>query len=165
MERAVKAKIAEVDPTVPAFPGMHSMADVIARSLGWRSFSTSILAAFAAIAILLASVGIYAVIAYSVAQRTSEIGLRMALGAQQSHILLMVLWQGVTPAASGAVIGAVVAMGASRWLHSMLFRVTTLDAWAYLTSVALVIGVAAAASVGPALRAAAVDPNRALRDQ
>jgi putative ABC transport system permease protein len=165
MERAVKQKMAEVDPTVPAFPGRHTMADVIALSLGWRSFSTSILMIFAAIAILLASVGIYAVIAYSVAQRTSEIGLRMALGAQRSQILLMVLWQGVTPAALGALVGAVVAMGACQWLHSMLFRVSTLDAWAYATSVVLVIGVAAAASVGPALRAAAVDPNRALRDQ
>lgn len=165
MERAVKEKMAEVDPTVPAFPGWHTMGDVIARSLGWRSFSTSILVIFAAIAILLASVGIYAVIAYSVAQRTAEIGLRMALGAQRTHILAMVVRQGVAPAATGAVIGAIAAMGACRWLHSLLFRVTTLDAWSYLISVALVIGVAAAASVGPALRAAAVDPNRALRDQ
>ncbi|MGC2657549.1 MAG: ABC transporter permease [Bryobacteraceae bacterium] len=165
MERAVKEKMAEVDPSVPAYSGRHSMADVVQRALGWRSFSTSILGIFAIIAILLASVGIYAVIAYSVAQRTPELGLRMALGAQPSEILMMVMRQGMIPTAVGAVAGALIAMGASRWLHDLLFRVTNLDPWAYLASVALVIGVTAAASIGPALRAAAVDPNRALRNE
>lgn len=165
MVRAVEEKMAEVDPTVPAYSGRHTMMDVIARTLGWRTFSTSILGIFAAIAILLASVGIYAVIAYSVAQRTAEIGLRMALGAQPSQIVLMVLRQGLMPAAAGAVAGTVAAMGASRWLQGLLFRVTPLDPGTYLISIALVIGVAAAACIGPALRATAVDPNRALRDQ
>jgi predicted lysophospholipase L1 biosynthesis ABC-type transport system permease subunit len=165
VERAVRAKMAEVDPTVPAYPGRHTMADVITRTLGWRTFSTSILGTFAVIAILLASIGIYAVIAYSVAQRTSEIGLRMALGARSSQIVWMVLRQGVVPAAAGAGVGALAAAGAARLLHEMLFRVTTLDAWTYLISVALVIFVAGAACIAPALRAASVDPNRALRDE
>jgi putative ABC transport system permease protein len=165
MERAVKAQLAEVDPTVSAYSGLHTMDDVTRRALGWRTFSTSALGIFAVIAILLASVGIYAVIAYSVAQRTSEIGLRMALGAQSSQILRMVLWQGVGPAALGAVAGACAAMGISRWLQDLLFQVTTLDGWAYAISVALVIGVAAVACAGPALRAASIDPNRALRDE
>lgn len=165
IERAVKAQIADVDPMVSAYAGLHTMHDVTRKALGWRIFSTSVLGIFASIAILLAALGIYAVIAYSVAQRTSDIGLRLALGAQSSQILKMVLSQGVVPATVGALMGAIAALRASQWLHDLLFRVTTLDTWAYVISVGLVVGIAAAACVGPALRAASVDPVRALRDE
>ena len=119
--------------------------------------------AFGALALLLAAVGVYGVVAYSVSRRTREVGIRMALGAERGQVLRMVLWQGGRLAAAGIVLGAVAAAGTGRLLESMLYGVSGLDPMAYAVACGLLLAVAAAANLVPAITAARIDPMRALR--
>jgi predicted permease len=140
-----------------------SMEELLARSLSRARFSMTLLSIFAALALLLSAVGIYGVMAYNVAQRTREVGIRLALGATHKDVLAMVLAAGGKLAALGMLIGLAGALALTYWLRSQLYGVSPADPLTYLT-VALLLGVVAlAASYLPARRATCVDPLVALR--
>ena len=122
-----------------------------------------LISVFAGVALLLAAVGIYGVMSYAVAQRTQEIGIRMALGAEQDHILRMVLRNGMLMAASGVGIGLLLALGLARLITSLLFQISASDPPTFALVPLVLIGVAALACYLPARRATRVDPLVALR--
>ncbi len=158
MEREVHA----LDPEQPV-TNVRSMDAVADTALGAARFSTFVLAAFAGIAFVLAAVGIYGVVAYDVSERIHEMGIRMALGAQDGHILRLVLGQGAWMAGCGIAIGLTGALFASRFLEKMLYSVKPTDVYTY-AGVALVLGVVAlAACYVPSRRVMRLDPMTALR--
>ena len=118
---------------------------------------------FGALALLLAAVGIYGVLAFLVRHRTSEIGIRMALGAMPQDILRLIVWQGMKFVGLGLVIGIGAALGLSRVVRNLLFEVTPTDVWSYAGASGVLIVVALAACMVPAWRAARVDPSISLR--
>jgi putative ABC transport system permease protein len=124
-----------------------------------------LLALFAGGALFLAAVGVYGVVAYGVSQRTQEIGLRMAIGADRADVLKLVLRGGLKLALLGVVIGIAGALALARFMTSMLFQVTPFDPPSYAATAALLLGVAAIASFVPARRAMSVDPLEALRQE
>jgi len=139
------------------------MEHAVADSEAPRRFNTALISAFAGTAVLLAVLGIYSVIAFSVAQRVHEIAIRMALGSQQAGIVRLVLLSGMRLAVAGCVLGLGGAMAASRLLEAFLFEVSAFDPLALSIAAILVIFLALGACVLPARRAASVDPMRALR--
>jgi predicted permease len=145
--------------------GAQTMPEVISDSTATRRFSAILLGAFAAVALLLSGVGIYGVISYLIGQRTHEIGLRMALGAQQSKVLFQVLGEGLKLALIGTTIGLAAALGLTRLMTSLLYGVSPTDPLTFAAVAALLVAVALAACYVPARRAAAVDPMVALRHE
>ena len=143
--------------------GPESMGEIISGSLAARRFSMILLSVFAGLALLLASVGIYGVISYVVGERTREMGIRMALGAQRSDILWLILRQGGTLAGAGVVLGLISSMGLARFMTGLLYGVGATDPLTFLAVATLLGLVALAACCIPALRAAKVDPMVALR--
>ncbi|HZE68239.1 MAG TPA: ABC transporter permease [Pyrinomonadaceae bacterium] len=141
----------------------QTMNEVIADTLAARRFSMIVLDAFAVVALLLASVGLYGVISYLVGQRTHELGIRIALGAQSKTVLRLVLGQGMKMALAGVVLGLVAAVGLTRLLARMLYGVSTTDPLTFAAIALLLISVAMLACIIPARRASRVDPLIALR--
>ncbi|MGH9627947.1 MAG: FtsX-like permease family protein [Bryobacteraceae bacterium] len=161
---AVRREIHSFDPNVPAdFVG--TMADALADSVTLPRFRSLLMAAFAVSALLLSAIGIYGVIAYSVAQRTQEIGVRMALGATPPRVLRLVIGQGGRLASIGIVLGLAGAFGLTGVLEKMLFGITASDTVTFVATVLVLGAVAVVASFVPALRAARVDPVTALRHE
>jgi ABC-type antimicrobial peptide transport system permease subunit len=119
--------------------------------------------AFAVLALVVAAVGLYGVIGYSVAQRMHELGVRVALGAQRGDILRLVVGQSVRFALAGTALGVLVAVIQSRWIQPLLFDQSATDPWIFAGVGAMMIAVSLAASAAPAWRAARADPNAALR--
>jgi predicted permease len=156
------AAIRAVDPEQPVYDA-RTLAAVVDRSLAQRWLQTTLLGAFAAIALLLASIGVYGVIAYGVGQRSREFGIRLALGARRSEIVRVVMRRGVALFAAGAAIGLVAAAASARVLASLLFNVSALDLVSFGTGTLILFAVALAACGLPARRAAGVDPSVALR--
>jgi putative ABC transport system permease protein len=146
-----------------ALGSVRTMDQVISRSTESRRFSLSLLSSFAALALILAAIGIYAVLAYSVAKRTHEIGVRMALGARGGDVLRLVLGQGLRVTAIGIVFGVAGALGLTRFLRSLLYEVQSTDPPTFVAVLSLLVVVSVAASYLPARRAARVDPMVALR--
>jgi predicted permease len=143
----------------------QSMDEIISASLGTRRFSMILLGVFAGLALLLASIGIYGVISYVVGERTREMGIRMALGAQRSDILWLILRQGGILASAGVVLGLISSLGLAHFMTGLLYGVPATDPVTFL-AVAMLLGVVAlAACCVPALRAAKVDPMVALRNE
>jgi putative ABC transport system permease protein len=151
-----------VDPAQPVHDLM-TMDERLGASLAPRRFAVTLLGFFAGIALLMAALGLYGVISYSVSQRTQEIGIRMALGAQTSQVVGMVLGQGMRLAVFGAVIGLFGAWVLARSLSSQLFQVGAFDPVVFFLMAAVLALVAALATYIPARRAARVDPIVALR--
>jgi ABC-type antimicrobial peptide transport system permease subunit len=141
----------------------ESEEEVVARSIASQRFSLVILGAFAGLALLLASIGIYGVLSYLVGQRTSEIGVRMALGAQRLDVLRMVVIDGARMTLAGVVIGLAGAVGLTRLMADMLFGVSPLDPLTFTAVTVGLCGIALFACYLPARRAAKVDPMVALR--
>ncbi|MCM3871066.1 MAG: ABC transporter permease [Pyrinomonadaceae bacterium] len=141
----------------------QTMNEVIASTLASRRFSMILLEAFAVVALLLASVGLYGVISYLVGQRTHELGIRLALGAPRRNVLSLVLGQGMKMALAGVALGLIAALGLTRLLATMLFGVSTTDAPTFAVISLLLTTVALLACLLPALRATRVDPLVALR--
>jgi putative ABC transport system permease protein len=139
------------------------MDDVVANSLGTRRVSMQLFAVLAIAALLLAAIGVYGVMAYTVTQRTQEIGIRMALGAQRSDVLGLVVRQGMILAAIGVVAGLIGAFGLTRVMASLLFNVRPDDPVTFLAISLLLVAVAFLACYLPARRAARVNPIEALR--
>src|SRR5262245_522449 len=144
---------------------MDTLDDALAVSVGSRRFSAFLLNAFAVTALLLSIVSIYGVIAYSVAQRTREIGLRMALGAQRRDVVGMVVRQGMQLALVGITIGLAAAFGLTRLMRSLLCDGTPTDLPTFGGVTTLLAISAGVASCVPAIRASFIDPNTALRSQ
>ena len=139
------------------------MEEVISVSIAERRLTTIMLMLFAAMALVLAAVGIYGVISYSVTQRTQEIGIRMALGARRGDVLRMVVGQAMVLTVAGIVVGAAGALALTRLMTKLLFDVTPDDPLTFAAVAALLGGVAALASYLPGRRATRVDPVVALR--
>jgi putative ABC transport system permease protein len=159
---AIRQAVAAVDPTLePA--AIKPMSDVIAGTVTQPRFNVVLLSALATLALALAAVGIYGVISYSVAQRTREIGIRMALGADRADVLRLVTGEGLRLAAVGVIAGLLGAAAAARVLATMLFEVTATDAATYAAAAAFLLLVALAASAVPAWQATRVAPVSALR--
>jgi predicted permease len=161
---AIRHEVQSVDPDVPVF-AVRSMEEVIARSMAERRFALEILGFFAVIALLLASIGIYGVMAYTFSQRTHEIGIRIALGAQRQHILRMTLGEGMVLVALGLAGGLFGALLLTQFLRSMLFAVKPTDPVTFIAIAALLTAVALLACYIPAHRATRVDPLVALREE
>jgi putative ABC transport system permease protein len=139
------------------------MEEVVTSSLSTRRFQMTLVALFAALAVTLACIGVYGVMAYSVAQRTHEIGIRVALGAQRRDVLALVLGQGFRLACMGIALGLTGALGFARLLSSLLFGVRPTDPFVFAGVAILLAGVSLAACYVPARRAMRVDPIIALR--
>jgi predicted permease len=143
----------------------QDMAKTVAESIAGKRFTMVMLAIFAALALLLAAIGIYGVLSYLVGQRIPEIGIRMALGAQQSDVLRMVLRDGARMTLAGVGIGVVAALGLTRLMSSMLFGVSPTDPLTFAAVAALLCAIAVLACYVPARRAMKVDPMMALRHE
>jgi putative ABC transport system permease protein len=139
------------------------MKDVMDASVTPRKFNLTLMTIFACVALALAAIGIYGVVAYSVTQRRHEIGVRVALGAQQRDIVRLVLGEGARLAVLGAVLGLVAAAALTRFMSSLLFGVTARDPLTFFVVAAILVCVAATACCIPARRAMRVDPMIALR--
>jgi putative ABC transport system permease protein len=162
MAAGVRQEIRAVDAGVPV-DRIGTMADGLAESVSLPRFRSLLMAAFAITALLLAAIGIYGVVSYSVAQRRQEIGVRMALGATPSGVLAGVMRRGSRPVLLGVALGLAGAVGLARLLDTMLFGVTPFDALTFVGAALVLTAVALAASVMPALRAARTDPVSVLR--
>jgi ABC-type antimicrobial peptide transport system permease subunit len=161
---AVRKAISNIDKNVPVYQ-VQTLAQELSNSVAARRFNLALLAVFAATAVLLAIIGIYGVIAYLVAQRTPEIGIRMALGATRHSILQMVLRQGMRMVLVGVLLGLVIASGFTRLMSHMLYGVKAGDPATFaIVAIAILIS-ALLACIGPALRAAWIDPMAALRNE
>jgi len=161
---AVRHEIAAVDPEQP-IAHVATLEQTLSQTIAPRRFNTLMLGIFACIALALATVGIYGVIAYSVTQRTHEVGIRMALGAERSDILRLVVGQGLRLALIGVAIGIGGALALTRFLSSLLFGVTATDPLTFIAVSIVMAGVALLACYIPARRATTVDPIVALRHE
>ncbi|HEX7362967.1 MAG TPA: ABC transporter permease [Bryobacteraceae bacterium] len=158
----IRKLIRTLDPEMP-IPQISTMNELVSDSLAQRKFQLELILLFALAAILLAGLGIYGVISYSVAQRTTEVGIRMALGAQVSHIRSLILRQGLAPVLIGLTIGIAASFGVDRLLASLLFGISPTDPLAVTGVIVLIAGIAAFAAYLPARRATRIDPAIALR--
>jgi predicted permease len=163
LEPQIRHEIQSIDPGLPVF-NVSSMNDVLDRSLASRRFSADLVGGFAGLAVLLASIGIYGLLAYMVGQRSREIGIRMALGARRDDILRMFLRKGVALAGVGIVAGVLVSASTASMMASLLYGVRPHDPAVFLTVPLLLLAVAVLASYLPARRATKVDPIIALRE-
>ena len=166
LEAALRRAVFAIDPTLPVY-AVRTMEEEITSSAAVRArrYPLTLLGGFAAVALVLAVVGIAGVINYSVSQRTREIGIRVALGARRSMILSLIVRQGVRLALTGVLIGVGFALLSTRWLSAVLYGVAPTDSATFLGVSAGLLAVAVAASLVPAARAARVDPAVTLRDE
>jgi len=159
---AIRQALRSVDPSLP-ITQLRTMDEIIAGSLSQRRFNTALLLVFAMVAALLAAVGVYGVMSYLVAQRTHELGVRMALGARRGDILRLVAGDGAKLAAVGVAGGVAMALAMTRLMSGLLFGVSATDPWTFVLIALLFAAVALLASYLPARRAAGTDPVIALR--
>jgi putative ABC transport system permease protein len=158
----LRSIVRSVDPAL-GLDGVLPMAQVLSNLTARPRFYAVLLGAFGAIAAIIAAIGIYGVLAYLVGERTHEIGIRMALGAQRANVLRLVLRHGVMMIAIGLSAGVVGALGLTRYLEGMLYGITALDGTTYVVVAAAFTAVALFASYVPARRATRIDPLAALR--
>jgi putative ABC transport system permease protein len=159
---AARDVVRAFDTRVPLI-GPSAMSSVVDEQLARPRFYLVLLTLFAVLAVVLAAVGIYGVVAYVVSRRTREIGLRMALGASQRGVVALMLWQGLRPAAVGLVLGVLVSIGAARLIEGLLYQVTPHDPATFVAVSVLLLGIVLIACAVPASRASAVPPADALR--
>ena len=159
---AIQKYVRELDRNLPVYK-IATMEQLLADSLVRQRLSMLLLGILAGVALLLSAIGIYGVVAYSVSRRTSEIGLRMALGAEEGDVQRMVLYQAIRPVIAGIAIGLVVSVSATRLLSSLLYHITATDPLTFAIVPAILLLIAVAAILVPARRATGVDPTAALR--
>ena len=160
----LRAELARLDPEIPLYR-VRTLDTLVSNAASEPRFQMLLVSCFALLALALSAVGLYAVLSYMVAQRTTEIGLRMALGAQPRDVLRWVLRRGMRMAAMGAAIGLALSTALTRYMQELLFGVRPLDTLTLAAVSATLLAVSALASAAPALRAARLDPMQALRDQ
>jgi macrolide transport system ATP-binding/permease protein len=164
VEELVRSTIAKVDPNIPV-AGVISYPDAVAMNFDQDRLLARLTEAFGVLALLLASVGLYGVISYSAVRRTSEIGIRMALGASRATIVSLMLRSALAQFVAGMVIGVPAALFASRMMKHLLYEISSNDPWAFVGAVTVLGVCAIVAALIPAMRAASVDPIRALRTE
>jgi putative ABC transport system permease protein len=162
LSAAIQQELREVSGGLPV-ARVRTMDEILSRSTAAEDFNAVVLTIFGCSAVLLAAIGIYGLMAHSVAQRTREIGIRLALGAESSHIRRMVVLQGLRAALAGVVCGLVAAFGLTRLITSVLFGVKPWDAFVFCVVPLILVGVALVAAWLPAMRASRVAPTDALR--
>jgi putative ABC transport system permease protein len=164
LSRSVEARIQNVDPEQPVTM-MRTLQEIVDRSIGEERMMATLLSVFAGIALLMAATGLYGVMAYSVTQRTREIGVRMALGAEQARVLRLVVRQGMALTCLGLIIGLAGAFALTRFMESALYNTNTTDAPTFGGISAILAGISLLACYIPARRASRVDPVVALRHE
>jgi putative ABC transport system permease protein len=164
LAQAVRTAVTSINPQY-LLTEVHPLSDNVDKARSATRFALALIGIFAAIAAVLAAVGLYGVLSSTVRQRTSEIGIRMAFGAQSSSIFGLVIGQGLRMSAIGIAIGLVIAIGTTRVMSSMLVDVRPTDPITFVAMIAVFLGITAAACWVPARRAAAMDPNVALRQE
>lgn len=164
MQPTVLAAIHEVDRDVPIMDVM-TLKQLLSESIAQQRFTKTLLEAFAGLALLLAAVGIYSVLTYSVRRRMRDIGIRMALGALPSQVLRMVVMEGMRPTVIGVGIGLVSSFAIGRLLKSLIYGVKPTDAITFVTVSLMLLAIAVAASLLPGYRAMKVQPMKTLRDE
>jgi ABC-type antimicrobial peptide transport system permease subunit len=164
LAQPVRNAIRQMDPGLPV-ASIRPMTDVVKTALATPRLTGFLLGTFAAIALALAAVGIYGVLAYLVSQRTQEIGIRLAIGADRSVVLRMILRQGVALALSGIGVGLIAALGLTRLMQTLLYQVEPVDPITFVAVPLILLVIALTASYVPALRATKVSPVIALRAQ
>jgi ABC-type antimicrobial peptide transport system permease subunit len=162
LEDRVRKVVAEVVPNFP-IQGVGTLQQAIDSNLYAENSMARLSSGLGLLALLLAAVGIYGVLAYSVVRRTSEIAIRMSLGARPENILRLILREGLTPAFLGALIGLLASWGLTRVVQQFLYGVKPFDGFTFSVATLILFGVAALACITPALRATRVDPMVSLR--
>jgi ABC-type antimicrobial peptide transport system permease subunit len=163
LEPRIRHEIQSIDPGLPVFR-VSSMNDILDRSLASRRFSADLVAGFAGVALVLASIGIYGLLAFMVGQRSREIGLRMALGARPADILKLIVTKGVVLAGVGIIAGVILSASTASMMASLLYGVRPHDPAVFVVVPLLLFAVAVLASYVPAWRATKVDSMTALRE-
>ena len=158
----VRQTVRELDASLPAY-SMNPLAAIVSDSVAQRRFSMLLLALFALVAVFLAAVGLYGVVAYTVSQRTREIGLRMAIGAQPGNVLRLILGHGMKLAVAGVAIGVASAIALGHLVQTMLFEVEPSNPLSYAATAVALLVIATLACYVPARRAMRVDPIIALQ--
>ena len=161
---SIRARLRELDPAVPLF-AVRTMDDVVSRSTAGPRSSMMLVVLFAALALVLAMIGVFGVLSYTVSQQTTELGIRLALGASARSVKVLVLGQGMMPVAAGVVLGLAGAFALTRFMESLLFGVTPTDPATFAAVSVLLASIAALASYLPARRATRVDPVTVLRQE
>jgi putative ABC transport system permease protein len=159
---SVRSQVWAVDPNQPVYD-VKTMRELLTDSTAARRFNMILVGVFAGVALLLAAVGIFGVMSYTVAQRTHEIGVRIALGAQASDILRLIVGQGMMPVAAGVTVGLLGSLALTRTVSGLLYGVSANDPAVFAVVALLLAAVALAANYLPARRATKVDPMVALR--
>jgi putative ABC transport system permease protein len=159
---AIRKALSAIDPT-QSFYAIETMEQTLAESIAPRRFNVLLLGIFAVVALAVAMLGVYGVVAYAVSERTNEIGIRLALGAERANVVRMIVGQGMTSVGAGIVLGLAAALAASRLIATLLYGVAATDLPTYVLSTSALAAIALVACAVPALRAAVVDPVVALR--
>ncbi len=162
LTEAARQAVWKVDPAQPV-SDVRLMREIVSRSLGSQTFNTVLLGGLASLALLLAAVGLYGVVAHLVGQQTREIGVRMALGATRANVLRFFVGHALLLVGAGVVIGLAGAFALTRFLRTLLTEISTTDPWAFVLAPVLFAAIAIVAAIRPALRAASIHPSVALR--
>jgi hypothetical protein len=160
----IRAAVRNTDPNL-AVADIHAMGDLVTQATARRRFQTTLLAVFSGMALLLAVVGVYGLLAYAVRQRSEEIGIRMALGSSKVRIMRLILREGIALVGFGLLAGIPAALAFARLLHGFLYDVPTIDPVTFLLAPVLLSVAASIACLIPSYRASAIDPMNALRHQ
>jgi predicted permease len=164
MSMPIQRQISALEPELPVYNAL-TMDQILGKTSASQGFAANLLLAFAALSLLLAAVGLYGVLSYLTTQRTAEIGLRIAVGAQRSQLLRLVLFEGLRPALIGLIFGVAASALATQLLRSMLYGTQPLDPAAFAGAAAMLMAVAVLACLIPAWRASRIDPIQALRTE
>jgi putative ABC transport system permease protein len=158
----IQKQIATLDPQLPVMD-VQTLDQIIGQSLGNQSLSATLVLAFAILSLVLASVGLYGVLSYVMTQRTTELGVRIALGAQRDQVLRLMLFDGLRPAIIGLALGSAASAAAAQLIRPMLYGTMPLDPTVYVAVMLTLLMVATLACLVPAWRASRLDPMQALR--